>query len=259
MANDLTPQEPEADDGFHGSLTAGRLLKGTFIKWTDADHWKDRDGLTPPSPLLVVAVDEALQKWKDKKPEVIRDKPLPNCKALNDAIPLSEWERGIDGKPREPWTHIVVVYLVDLSTGGFFTYASATLGGHIAFDALKEAVITMRALRGAKVMPVVNLDERPFKTSFGQRRRPHFAVVSWKTPGGEAKAVPAKPTPELTGPAAAAAPASAPVSTAANSAAAQPYQAKPKPAVNLGNETLAAMGDVKAVTASEVLDDELPF
>ena len=36
MANDLTPYEPGADDGFSGSLNSGRLLKGTFLKWSDA-------------------------------------------------------------------------------------------------------------------------------------------------------------------------------------------------------------------------------
>ena len=205
MTNELTPHEPEAaDDGFHGSLNSGRLLKGSFLKWTDTAHWVDRDGISPPSPLLVVAIDEALQKWKNNKADVIREKPLPDPEQLNATIPQSEWERGLDGKPRKPWAHIVIVYLVDLNTGGFFTYASATVGGHIAYDALKEAVITMRALRGSRVMPIVNLDERPMKTDFGMRRRPHFEIIGWKTPGGDTKAVPAKPpAPQLTGPAAA--------------------------------------------------------
>jgi hypothetical protein len=47
-----------------------------FLKWTDNDGWIDRDGLPPPKPLLVVAIDEALQKWKNNKPELIRDKPF---------------------------------------------------------------------------------------------------------------------------------------------------------------------------------------
>jgi len=126
MTNDVTTHEPgpEEDDGFHGSLHSGRLLKGSYLKWTDAAHWVDRDGLTPPSPLLVIAINEVLQKWKDNKVEVIRDKPLPNPEQLNSAIPESLWER-FNGKPRKPWAHVVVVYLVDLATGQFYTYASA--------------------------------------------------------------------------------------------------------------------------------------
>jgi hypothetical protein len=185
MSNNLTAYEPgpEDDDGFHGSLNSGRLLKGSYMKWTDAAHWVDRDGLMPPSPLLVVAINEVLQKWKDNKVEVIRDKPFPEPEQLNSATPVSEWERGMDGTPRKPWAHVVVVYLVDLATAQFYTYASPTTGGHIAYDALKEAVVVMRALRGSRVMPIINLSERPMKTPFGMRRRPHFEIIGWKTPG----------------------------------------------------------------------------
>ena len=265
MTNDVTTHEPgpEEDDGFHGSLHSGRLLKGSYLKWTDAAHWVDRDGLTPPSPLLVIAINEVLQKWKDNKVEVIRDKPLPNPEQLNSAIPESLWER-FNGKPRKPWAHVVVVYLVDLATGQFYTYASPTTGAHIAYDALKEAVVVMRALRGSRVMPIVNLSERPMKTSFGMRRRPHFEIIGWKTPGDDTKTGLIKPmTPQLSGPAAAPENPPPPVSTVATptptpaSGAAQPRQAKPP--VNLGTETLAEMGDVKPLAAGEILNDEIPW
>ena len=48
---------------------------------------------------------------------------------------------------------------------------------HIAHDQLREAVITMRALRGQRVMPVVNLSEKPMSSQFGMRKRPAFAIV----------------------------------------------------------------------------------
>jgi hypothetical protein len=260
MTKDLTTYEPKAEDtdGFYGSPNSGRLLKGTLIKWADTTHWVDRDGLTPPSPLLVVAINEILQRWKDGKAEIINEKPLPDPARLNSTIPIAEWERGIDNTPRPPWAHVVVVYFVSLATGEFFTHASATTGAHIAYDALKEAVVTMRALRGARVMPIVNLSERPMKTKFGMKRRPHFEIIGWKTPGDDSKAVPVKPMPPQSGPVIA--PAETPPAPApAASPAAQPRQAKPKPPVNLNAETLATMGDVKPVTASEILEDELPW
>jgi Family of unknown function (DUF5906) len=80
MSNDIMAYEPE-DDGFSGSLKSGRLLKGALIKWNDNNHWADRDGLTPPSPLLVVAINEILQKWKDGKADIINEKPLPSVNA----------------------------------------------------------------------------------------------------------------------------------------------------------------------------------
>src|SRR6478672_11852956 len=105
MSNEVTPHEPEPldDDGFGGSLAGGRLIKGSLLKWTDSLHWVDRDGVVPPSPLLVVAINEVLQKWKNNKPEIIGKKPLPDPEVLNAAI------LGRDGKPRPPWQHVIRV------------------------------------------------------------------------------------------------------------------------------------------------------
>jgi hypothetical protein len=324
MSQDLTQREPQDDDGFSGSLSSGLFRSNNYLRWTDNHSWFDRDGLKPPSPLLVFAVDEALQKWKDNKQDIIRDKPLPDIEQLNAAIPQSEWEHGLDGNLRKPWEHVVIVCMIDPNTGKSFRYTAATRGAHIAYDDLKEAVITMRALRGDAVIPAVNLSERPFKTNFGMRKRPHYEIVGWKTPGGDAQAVSARPvTPQLAGPAAAPvktppAAANVPppqqvkwhtifrgyhigerdgqffirfhsndevlhvaateraaldwinetkdreravpaVSASPTSNPAQPHQAKPKPAVNLANETLAAMGDVRPATLGEILNDEVPW
>ena len=276
MSNDLTPHEPSPieDDGFNAAFVSGRTIKGSFLKWNDSLHWLDRDGLVPPSPLLVIAINEILQMWRGGKAEIITEKPLPDPKVLNSAIPVSEWQVGPDKKPRPPWAHTVVVYLVNISTGEAYTYAAPTIGAHIAFDHLREAVTTMRLLRGTRCMPLVNLGERPMKTSFGMRTRPHFEIVGWKTPGDDARAFPAKPSaPQLTGPAAAPAEttsapsapaASAPASTSPTTTPGSPALApapprQPKPAVKLASETLAAMSDVKPVTLGEILNDEVPW
>jgi hypothetical protein len=251
--NALTKHEPGSrdDDGFSGSSNSYRVSRGSYLKWNDNQHWRDRDGMVPPSPLLVVAVNEILQRWADNKSTVITDKPLPDPEELNAAIPIKEWEAGVDGKPRKPWAHVVVVYFVNLSNGSVYTFSSPTVGGHIAYDHLREAVITMRALRGTKCMPVVNLTERPMKTNFGTRSRPHFEIIDWKTPGGEAESVPApSPTPQLTAPAAA----PTPTPTTASSGA-KPRQAKPP--VQLSEYTLAVMSDVKKPTTEELLNDSL--
>ena len=63
---------------------------------------------------------------------------MPDPEELNSAIPKSEWESGIDGQPRQPWEHVVIVYLVNLGTGEIYTYTAATIGAHIAYDELKR-------------------------------------------------------------------------------------------------------------------------
>jgi len=252
MSNEVTPYGAgDSDDGFHGP-SSGRMTGRNYVKWNDNNSWLDRDGLPPPKPLLVVAIDEALQKWKDNKPELIRDKPLPDVDELNATIPQSEWETGIDNKPRPPWARIVIVILVNPTTAEIYNYSSPTTGARMAYDQLNEQVFTMRALRGIRVMPVVVLSEKPFKTAFGMRKRPHFEIIGWKTPGGDdGKAIPPKPDmPQLSAPTVAApepAPKPEPSPT--------PNQPQPKTA----DETLAAMSDVKPVTVGEVIDDVIPW
>ena len=73
MSNDLTPREPEAGDGFSGSLRSTLFRSKNYLNWTDTKGWADRDGLAAPSPTLVFAIDEGLQRWKDNKQELIRD------------------------------------------------------------------------------------------------------------------------------------------------------------------------------------------
>ncbi|HZZ21489.1 MAG TPA: hypothetical protein VFE60_02440 [Roseiarcus sp.] len=170
------------NDGFNGAFSHDKLVRGMLLTWNDAQHWRDRDGLEPPERLLVTGVGTALQRWLGGKPQVIVDKPLPDPDDLNAAIPASEWERGVDGQPRKPWAHVVIVYGVDIAVGAPYTFISATTGAHIAFDRLMDAVQGMRMLRGDNVLPVVELGERPMKTKFGDKSRPSFNIISWKEP-----------------------------------------------------------------------------
>jgi hypothetical protein len=182
--------------GFDGAFSHDKLVRGTLLTWNDAKHWRDRDGLKSPKQLLVTGVNTALQKWRKGKPEVILDKPLPDPDDLNSAIPLSEWEKGVDGQPRKPWAHVVIVYGVDIAVGAPYTFISATTGAHIAFDHLMDAVHGMRMLRGDSVLPVVELGERPMKTKFGDKSRPSFDIVNWKEPIGSAALEETEPEPQ---------------------------------------------------------------
>ena len=180
---DPGPSPGDNDDGFSGGSSNAR--SGEYIKWTAEQSWQDRDGLAVPSPQLVIAVDEILQRWQDNKPEKITAKPLPDPDDLNSAIPIKEWELGVDGKPRPPWAHYAAVYLVNPATGKLYVYSAATDGGHIAYDDLKQSVKNMRMLSsGVQVIPMVDLGEKPFQTRFGLKSRPHFAIIDWRSPGG---------------------------------------------------------------------------
>jgi hypothetical protein len=225
------------DDGFSGSVTDGKLIKGQILRWNETNGWTDRDGLRSPEILLVLGCTEALQRWKDKKPlETITAKPLPEINDLNAAVSPSEWEPGLDGRPKPPWVHQVVVYLIDPTSAGFFTYLNSTIGARIAWDHLRERVITMRALRGAKVVPMVKLGHRPMKTNFGMKHRPDFEIISWRSLGAD-QAIGAPEQRKISG----------------------PTPTEPKPTSTAAEETLSTMKEVKVPSTAEEIADQIPW
>jgi hypothetical protein len=241
--NDLT-QHHNDDDGYSGSLTGGgRLIKGQLIRWNETNGWMDRDGLRPPEIMLAVALSEAIQRWRDKKVvEEITAKPLPDVNLLNEAVPKHEWELGLDGQPKPPYSHQFVVYLLDPGSGAFFTYLNSTVGARIAHEQLREKVVTMRTLRGTRVVPVVKLTHRPMKTFVGMKHRPEFEIVGWKQLGGEGGGTLSGPqAPQLTSPSAAPAP--------------KP-ESEPK-ASSAADATLSTLEEVAEPTMSEVMKDSI--
>jgi hypothetical protein len=250
-SNNLKQYDGEAggDDGFSAAFSADRTIKGTQVVWNDAQHWRDRDGLKPPDELLAVGTDNIVQRWKGGLPEVIRNKPLPDPDVLNAAIPVDEWEVGLDGQKRPPWADTAVVYFIDPLTGAFFTFVSSTTGARIGVDHLKESVTGMRMLRGDRVLPLIKLGERPMKTRFGVKSRPHFEIVSWKEAGA--------PILEEEAPKAALPLASEleaePGQTAAPALQSEPAKVKRK------TTTLERMGNVKSVSPGEAVNDKIPW
>jgi hypothetical protein len=177
----------EYSDGFDDWAGNDRLIQGEHIKFDATDtgnHWKYRDG-SPVAPRrwLVTGIAEVLQRWKNKKPIglIIKQpgKSLPDIEELNAAIDRSEWETGLDGKPRPPWQHQRAVYMLDPDSAEQATFISATVGGRIGFDELKGSVLRMRQLRGQRVAPFVELKRKTFPTDFGPKPRPWLKPVDW--------------------------------------------------------------------------------
>ena len=153
------------------------------------------------------------------------------------------------GKSARRGQDTAVVYFIDPLTGGFYTFVSSTTGGRIAVDHLKELVSGMRMLRGDRVLPLITLGERPMKTRFGAKTRPHFEIVDWKEAG--------IPVLREEAPKAALPPASKPE--------AEPGQtprrpAQPEPSQGQAeNHPLERMSDVKPVSPGEAINDKIPW
>jgi hypothetical protein len=276
----------------NGAGPRQRLLRGVLLKWNEVDGYLDRDGVQPlEGPYLLWALEEGYQRWKDRTSDDIIDKPLPDLEQLNAAIPKSEWEPGLDGHPRPPYSHQYCVYLLDPNDGQFFTLMNSTVGMKMLWESLAERWEVMRHLRGPDDIAVVNLATRPFRTAkWGIKYRPDLKILEWRKPGGgngDRLAGPVAPTPQLP-PASSAplaplapsaqtstpAPAPAPMPVASTSphapppppcsanppAPPPPPPARPAPSgEQKTTDGLAFLDQVKPSTLREELNDDLPF
>jgi hypothetical protein len=214
--------------------------------------------------MLVLGLTTVLRRWKDKKPEYITEHPLPDPKQLNAAIPVAEWEIGLDGKPSEPWKITYVIYMVEaVKTGTLYTYAHDTYGAMLAYTNLEEQIAVIRMLRGEYVFPIVHLEKRPWKSpKYGMQMRPHLQPTGdWRSPGSF-QSVPQSLTPQLSGPSTTTPPASTPTTPATPSstpsAPPPPAAAAVAPAAP-ASTILDHMKPVKPVTVAELVADEIPW
>jgi hypothetical protein len=175
---------------------------GIGLKNVDG-RWSTDDGSPTPEELLVLGAFRILRRWHEEGPpqDILREpgKPLPDPAALNATIPESEWRTGLDGRPEPPWAIYYVVHLADLKTACKFSFANKTTGARIAFARLLDRVEAMQMMRGLGVIPVVKLESRPMKTSYGPKQRPHFEPVDWRDFGPPTPAVPSPESSPLIG------------------------------------------------------------
>jgi hypothetical protein len=214
-----------ANDGFDPQVPSDRVIIGERLKWTSEDGWIAwGEPVAETVELLAVGCSDFLQMWHDKRVvEVIADKPLPDIDILNDKVPVENWEKDFSGNPKPPWVHTWAAYFLNPKTGDRLTYLNSTFGARIAVLQLKDRVSSMRMLRGANVTPLVTLGDKPMVTRFGTKSRPDFQIKDWVLLGGNNKQ--------------------------AASQLAAPLQPAPT----------SALTKVAAPTASEVLNDDLPF
>ena len=175
-----TYEDQHGSDGYDQPDQSDRTIVGLIEKFVDGDWSTGGVPSDPKRRLVAVAVDTILQHWKEQRViETITAKPLPDLDMLNEAVPKTEWEKDMNGDPRPPWQRAHVVYFLNLDTADRTTFVSATTGATIAVSRLKDKVHWMRKMRGANVVPRVDLTWAPFPTRFGMRKRPDFKVTGW--------------------------------------------------------------------------------
>jgi hypothetical protein len=252
---------PPTDGGFSTGLPGDRVIRGTLVRWTHVKGWTDRDGLPLPPTVLVTDYATALRRWQSKRAEYITEHPLPDPEVLNAAIPITEWEIGLDGKPREPWKVVYRVYMVNLKTGKIYTFINSTYGALLAYNDLVEQIGVYRMLCGEHVFPIVELSSGQWKSQqYGLVPRPDFKIVEWRKPGGSLPVPPQTPAPQLPGPVTAAIPQTPATQPTAPAAAAAAAPAAAAPATSTKSPILdATKPAAKPMTVAEMIADEIPW
>jgi len=231
-----TAKLPAIYDEWSDEESGGGTIQGTLLKCIDGVWTLAQEGTPVPenTRLLVLGTIVTIVRWKDKKPaeELVWQpgNPLPNVDELNAKISQSEWEFGPDGEPRPPYVKTYVVHFISPATAERFTFKNSTAGAARAVWEVADKVKWMRLMRGANVVPLVKLANRPMTTRFGKKIRPHFEIIEWLEPGGG--------SPQLE------------------------HKTHGNGGGSSGNayaEVKSGMRIVEPVTTSEELDDEIPF
>ena len=116
----------------------------------------------------------------------------------------------------------------------------------MAVEILVEEIRKKRR-RELDAYPLARLEDTTFKTRYGVKKRPHFAVVGWVFPGGEREPGSAPEPPK---------PATAAVPPAPAQAAATPPTPRGRATITSGKAKVTAEAVASGVNP---LDDDIPF
>jgi hypothetical protein len=250
MGNSLIPSGD--DDGFNNVPLTGRgAMRGSPITYNavDGNYWRDRVDVVNGEKLVVLGCRRGYQYWPldGSAPQLLLDEPgapHPKRSAFGDQD-TSKWRDGPNGKS-DPYVDIWALFCANPDAGAESTFITPTAGGFMAAEILVEEIRKKRR-REPDAYPLARLEDTTFKTRYGVKKRPHFAIVGWVFPGGEREPTPApeppKPTTAAVPPAPAPAAATPPVPR--GRATITPFKAKVKP------ETVAS--------GVNPLDDDIPF
>jgi hypothetical protein len=196
MANDLTTTETKlpatmnADpflayaDAVHPQHILGSILKHSKGEFLSGEV----DECIPLGTKMVAAMDLltiGYVEWRDGKPAnhfmtmVASGEKPPRCDDLGDQDPET-WEKGPDGKPRDPFQFSQYLPCCDES-GEVFTFSTSARGGIGALAALARNYARGRAAHPDK-FPVVELAVDSYQhQTFGKIKTPKFVVVGWES------------------------------------------------------------------------------
>jgi hypothetical protein len=169
------------------TTTAGRI-----VKFTKEGVFAAADDGTPLSEdkTFVALCDETLVGWirfngPGEPPErrcglLFNGFQMPSRSELGDTDP-TQWEKGLDGRPADPWLHQMCLVLQECDSGELYTFVSTSNTGR---RAIANLLRTYERMRTKDEVPLVKLKISGFEhrdARVGWVKVPAFVVVG-RTP-----------------------------------------------------------------------------
>jgi hypothetical protein len=157
------------------------FLKYSHGRWTVGKDAKPMDGAGLVA--LPTTVTEGFWKWQDGALAGRETRPINEDPLTRDDMgdtDDTQWPKGEDGNPEDPWQRIVEVKLQGPgSSPAHYLYTARSKGGRDAIVGLVDAWISERR-RNPTALPAVQLGTDFYKTKQGRRvDYPVFEVVGW--------------------------------------------------------------------------------
>jgi hypothetical protein len=154
-------------------------IKGDILKFSDGDFSTRNDDCLNNSQLAATGAWSGWVRWQGGKPTETRE--LNGTLLLRESLGYndqSEWEKGLDGTPSDPWCDTRNLYLADPKTGEEYTFTTSSIGGRRAVEELCRQIANIRTAH-PRACPIVELNSEKMKTRFGMKSKPRFNVVNW--------------------------------------------------------------------------------
>jgi hypothetical protein len=192
MSNDMTPRKTNNLPAAYGE-EADALLDATeghdkLLKYAKGKY-KVRDDEVPLGTQYVAHANQLTYCWTkfvDKKRvdrhhgKAIEKWRPPRREDLDDKDPAT-WEKGTDGKPKDPWVFQLLLPFEHPENGDVVIFTTASVGGRIATEELVREYARRLKRKGSRALPIVRLASKDMPTrGYGDVPRPHFEIDGWE-------------------------------------------------------------------------------
>jgi hypothetical protein len=171
------------DDGNLGSQTLLKFSRGIY---------STRDGEVALDSEAVVLVRELAREWIKFRNNTLVDRKIYRA-ALGERVPPREelddfspeeqrnWEKGLDGNPRDPWTFQYRLPMELIESAEMLCFVTGSIGGKRAVSDLVDAAARRLRVQPQLGNPVVKLGTLNMPTRYSKTGtpRPNFPIIGW--------------------------------------------------------------------------------